>query len=91
MTFRLHNDADKPLRITKTMSDCPCIRILDHPPSVAAGGTGNVRVEDTSTSRIERYQGQVIVFTDRRSRAHVRLNIQATVGEPASQPGEGAP
>lgn len=91
VTFRLHNDVDRPLRITKTMSDCPCIRVLDRPPSVAARKTGDVAVQYAASSRIERYHGQVIVFTDQRGRAHVRLNIQATVGEPTPDPQKDTP
>ena len=80
VTYRVRNEADTPLRITKAMSDCPCIRILEHPSSIPAGGAADVRIEYESSERRERYAGQAILFTDRRERPHLRLHVTAVVG-----------
>ncbi len=78
--FRVHNDDDVPLEITKVFSDCPCIHILAWPSSIPPAGAGDVLVEFESSERRERYVGQAIVFTNRRERPQLRLHVQAVVG-----------
>ena len=78
--FRLRNNADAALQITRAMSDCPCIRILESPTSIPPGGAGDVFVEYESSERREHYTGQVIVMTDRSEATPMRLQVLATVG-----------
>ncbi len=80
--FILINDSDKPLTIKKVRSECSCMKVLDPPEAIPAGGSIEIKVEVAAPAKSLRYSKRIVIQTDSPERSVIALTVTADIGLP---------
>jgi hypothetical protein len=77
MIFLVPNPAGKPLAVTKIRSDCACIRAIDPPQTIPAGGQEPVQVRYEAPKQEIPYKTRLILVTDSPDRRIISLWVKS--------------
>ena len=80
--FKLVNTSDKPINIKKVRSECGCMKVIDPPEAIAAGGSVEIKVEVAAPGKSLRYSKRIVIQTDSAERSVIALTIIADIGLP---------
>ena len=80
--FKLINPSDKPINIKKVRSECGCMKVIDPPEAIAAGGSAEIKVEVAAPGKSLRYSKRIVIQTDSPERSVIALTIIADIGLP---------
>lgn len=80
--FAVENPSDKPIGITKAISDCTCLSVVDPPTLIEPNSKALIRVLFAAPAENLRYSKKVVLFTSDKSRPVIPLRIEANVGMP---------